>query len=104
MAARRFVAQLMAALAATAAAAPAGETATHRAAAGDYAATLSEKGVVVFHRGVPVTLGSYFTVCTPGYKATLVSSREALRAGSVTRSADGRTLTLEATHGPRGHR
>ena len=46
------------------------------------------------HKGTVVSIGSYVTVSTPGYKASLVSSRDAWRGGRV--SVAGRTVTLEA--------
>ncbi|MEW6360313.1 MAG: DUF4838 domain-containing protein [Planctomycetota bacterium] len=66
-------------------------------AAGDYSVRLTERGFEIAHKGRPVTVGSYFSVCKPEYKGTLVSSSEGRKVGKASVSKDGRTLTLEAT-------
>ena len=68
-----------------------------RVSAGDYAATLSDRGIVVEHKSVPITIGSYFAVFKPEYKGTLATSSEAWKKGTARVSADGRTVTVEAT-------
>lgn len=64
--------------------------------AGDYTVRMSERGVEIAHQGEPVTIGSYFSVSTPGYKSSLLSSREGWKSGRVTVAPDGRSITLEA--------
>jgi len=67
-----------------------------RVSAGDYSARITDVGIVVAHKGDTISIGSYFTVFAPGYKGSVISSREGWRKGRVSVSADGRTLTLEA--------
>ncbi|MBM4047195.1 MAG: hypothetical protein FJ279_18990, partial [Planctomycetes bacterium] len=67
-----------------------------RAGFGDYAVTLTEVGALIAYKGEAICIGSYLAVFNPGYKGTLVSSREGWKDGQVAVSADGRTVTLEA--------
>ena len=89
---RLFVVSLLAASVAFAAQPQKGR----RVSAGDYAATLSVRGVVVEHKGKPITLGSYFAVYHPEYKGTYATLSDGWKKGTVHTSADGRTVTMEA--------
>jgi len=64
--------------------------------AGDYAVEMTEQGFQITHKGERITLGSYFCVFKPEYKGSLVSTSEGWKAGRVSVSRDGRTITLEA--------
>ena len=66
------------------------------AKAGDYEARLTQSGLVVSHKGERISLGSYFSIWTPGYKSGLLSYGHLWKASRPERSEDGRTLTLAA--------
>ena len=93
MGARQAVAGLLLLLLGSAWAAPA-EDGAGRVSAGDYVVRMTAAGIVVTHKGTPISIGSYLSVYGPGYKGSVVSSREGWRTGRV--SVDGHTVRLEA--------
>jgi len=96
MLARPIALALLVLLAAAVPDAAAGEKDALRVRAGNYAVRMSASGLKVTHKGETVSIGSYFSVSTPGYKSVLVSSGDGWHKGRAAVSPDGRTITLEA--------
>lgn len=81
---------------AIAAATPEQRPAACELAAGDYFVRVDRSGLRIAHRGEEISFGSDVTVFKPRYQGTLLSLRQGWPKARVTRSPDGRSLSIEA--------
>lgn len=72
------------------------KTAVYELSAGDYSVRVDRSGLAIAHRGERICFGSDVTVFKPRYQGALLSLHQGWPKARVTRSGDGRSLSIDA--------